>query len=100
MSTLYITEFSGIQQDLRGHNPQIAVMPPVTEQTVAIGAASAQSSAFNNLTTMVRIESDVTCSVLFGSDPTATAVKMRIAADSPEYFMVKTGHKVAVISNT
>ena len=100
MATLYITEFGGIKPDANGRSPQAMQVPAIAEQTVAIGAASAKSSVFNSGTKMVRIVSDATCSILFGADPTATAVKMRISADSPEYFMTMPGHKVAVITNS
>jgi len=100
MATLYITEFTSLKKDFNFHIPQAAVMPANAEQTVAIGAGSVQSAAFSNGTKIVRLESDAICSVTFGPNPTATAGKMRMAADSPEYFMVNAGDKVAVISNT
>jgi hypothetical protein len=107
MATLYVTEFRGIGQEpaLRtwGNGPalmQFAQQPPVAEQTVAIGATSAQSNAFNSATNMVRISTDAICSVLFGNNPTATAGSARMAAGQTEYFAVGPGMKVAVITNT
>jgi len=100
MATLYISEAVGINADANGFIPPLMQLPPVAEQTVAIGATSAQSAAFGSNTNMIRLESDTACSVSVGVNPTATASKMRLAADSPEYFRVASGHKIAVIANT
>ena len=101
MAVLYIAEYDkmGI---IRGQQTAIALEPPVAEQTVSIAGSSAQSSAFNAATRYVRLHTDAICSVLFGTDPTATAAKKRMAANQTEYFAVPAGgtHKVAVITNS
>lgn len=83
-----------------GNSLPVPAMPPVAEQVVAIGVASAQSAAFNAETRMVGIHADAICSVAFGVNPTAVATNRRLAANSTEYFEVIAGHKVAVITNT
>lgn len=102
MATLYITELNYIGKDANGANVQAAAVPPVAEQVVAIAGASAQSAALNVSTNMVRLMADAACSVKFGSNPTATATSMRLAADAGEYFSIPAGQsfKVAVISNS
>ena len=102
MATLYITEFSAQARDAAGYVMPIAAEPPAANQTVAIGGASVQSSAFNALTGMVRIHTDAICSIEFGTNPTATATTRRLAANQTEYFGVPKGasYKVAVITNT
>lgn len=99
MSTLYITEFT---EQGTGSNQQLAVQPPVAEQTVAISGSTTQSSAFGNRTVIVRLHTDSICSIEFGANPTATATKARMAANQTEYFLVPMGMswKVAVISNS
>lgn len=103
MATLYITEFSNQARDaggfLAGGVPQ---MPAVATQTVAIGAGSVASAAFNSATKMIRVHADAICSVkIGGTNPTAAATDMRMAANSPpEYFGVTAGDKLAVIQNT
>lgn len=98
MATLYVTEFADISAT---QGVLIGKQPPVAEQTVAIGASSAQSSAFNQRTNYIRLSPDTQiCSVLIGSNPTAAATNMRMAAGSVEYFAVPQGAKVAVILNT
>lgn len=97
MAKLYVTEFGGAGL---AHS-QTAQTPPIVEQNpVAIGATSAQSAAFDMATTVVRIHTDAICSIAFGTNPTASANTMRLAADATEYFSVKGGTKVAVITNT
>ena len=99
MAKIYITEHEMIEYFLGAPLPVVS-MPPIVSQTVAIGAGSVQSSAFNTNTKIVGIHTDAICSIEFGSNPTATNVKRRLAANSTEYFRVAQGDKVAVITNT
>ena len=103
MAVLYITEYAtlGVQQ-VGGMVSQTPQEPPLAEQTVAIGASSMQSSAFNAQTTLVRIHTDAICSVEFGTNPTATSGKARMPTNSTEYKSVPRGqsYKVAVITNS
>ena len=102
MAVLFITEYAFQGQNPDGRSlPEIPLEPPLAEQTVAIGGASAQSAAFNAGTTFVRIHTDVICSIAFGTNPTATATTRRLAAGSTEYFAVPRGQsfKVANITN-
>lgn len=101
MATLYITEFADIAR--AGGASQVAAQPEITTQTVAVGGSSTQSSAFNPNTKLVRLHTDAICSVLFGTNPTATAAKGRMAANQTEYHSITNptaGLKVAVITNS
>lgn len=98
MANIYITEFSENGRNARGGIDQVCQMPPVTEQVVAIGGASAQSVAFANATTKVRVQAGGVCHVAVGSNPTATTSNMRMAIDQTEYFGVNPGDKIAVIA--
>ena len=99
MATLYIAEFAFIPRQT-GDGVQIAQMAPIAEQTVAIGAGSTASSAFNAATRFIRLHTDSICSIAFGASPTATTTNARMAANTTEYFAVTAAQKVAVISNT
>jgi hypothetical protein len=99
MAVLYITEFAA-PAVITGQGAPVGAQPPLVEQTVAIGGTSTQSSAFNTATRFVRVHTDAICSISFGSSPTATATKARMAAGQTEYYAVKGGDKVAVITNT
>ncbi len=98
MATLYIAEFANVGM---GNQP-MALGAPVAEQTLTIGSTSVLSAAFNGATNFVRLHNDAICSVAFGTAPTATAAKMRMAANTTEYFGVPPSglFKVAVITNT
>lgn len=102
MAVLYITEYAGLMPSPVGGQGQVPMEPPLAEQTVAIGAGSVQSSAFNAKTRLVRLHTDAICSVSVDTGPTATATKGRLAANQTEYRGVPvTGtYKVAVITNT
>lgn len=102
MATLYITEFVAQGRDGAGYVAPAPLVPPVAEQTVAIGGTSTASSAFNARTAVVRILSDSICSIAWGTAPTATTTTARVPADVPMDFMVPVGQsfKVAVITNT
>lgn len=97
MATLYISEYAQL-----GFSPSapIVVEPPLVEQTVSLSGSSAQSAAFGASTTMIRVHTDAICSILIGSNPTATTAKKRLPADHTEYFAVTPGHKIAGITNT
>lgn len=102
MSSIYVTEFGVQARDSNNIIIPVAQAPALVHQKVTVAGASAQSAAFGANTALVRIQSDVVCSITFGKDPTATDAMTRIAADSPEYFGVPMGQsfKVAVITNT
>jgi hypothetical protein len=97
MAVCYIAEFADIAH-LDGC--PVAMMPPLAEQTVAIGA-EADSSAFNASTRYIRVHNDAICSIAIGLTPTATTSTMRLPADSIEYFAVPrgAGYKISVITN-
>lgn len=99
MATLYITEFASMGV-AGGGAPQIAAMPPVAEQAIAIGAET-DSAAFNGQTKFVRLHPDAACSIVIGSgNPAATTLKMRLPANAIEYFGVQPGQVLSVIANT
>lgn len=100
MATLYITEFKGLGTDITGSSVACGIHPPVTTQTIAIGGTSTQSSAFNAATKVIRVHTDVICSVAIATNPTAAATSPRMAAGQTEYMSVVPGDKIAVISNT
>lgn len=99
MGIAYIEEYERLGADANGGAMQVAVQPPVAVQTVTY-TTTAQSSAFSSKTKFVRIHTNSICSYLFGSNPTATTSKSRMAADQTEYFAVQPTDKVAFIANT
>ena len=102
MAVLFITEYARQGRDAAGYRMVVAEEPPLASQVVTIAGASAQSSAFNAKTHLIRISTDAICSIEFGANPTALTTSRRMPANSTEYFAVPPGasYKVAVISNT
>ncbi len=99
MATLYISEYSRQLVDYIGLSVPAPQEPSIAEQAVAVGVGSVASSAFNAKTKFVRLHTDVICSVAFGAAPTAVATAKRMAAGQTEFFGVRPGDKVAVITN-
>lgn len=96
-ATLYVTEFA----EPSPVTFQAASAPPLRSTTVTIAASSAQSLAFTGTTKIVRLHCDVACQVeVGGTNPTAVATSARLAAGQTEYYKVKPGAKVAVITAT
>lgn len=99
MAKLYVTEYSN-NGGASNYGERIGNPPVVAMQHVAIGGASAASSAFNGATHLIRVHTDAICSIVVAANPTATTDDTRMAADDTEYFNVRPGDKIAVISNT
>ena len=98
MANLHITEFDRLAVSANnGPVVQIASMPPLAEQTVAIGGSSAASSAFNASTRFVCLTPKADCHIQIGAAPTATTSLLPLTAGQVYYFGVTPGHKVAVI---
>ena len=100
MANVYISEYQSLAIDLTGRHCAAGEEPAIASQKIAIGGSSAQSAAFDDTTKIARIHADEVCSIVFGADPTATSAGARLAAGQTEYFGVKPGHKVAVITNS
>ena len=83
-------------------NGQVIQAPPQgdTHQTVTISGTSAQSSAFQDDTKLIRISSDAECWYLIGANPTATNVKSHLPAAHVEYRSVEPGNKIAAIGTS
>lgn len=99
MAKVFIAEYPNSRVYQGGLIP-VSEMPPLAEQTVAIGGGSTQSAAFNAKTQIIRVHTDAICSIAIGANPTATANTARLAANATEYFKVAPGDKIAVITNT
>lgn len=79
-------------------------VPKIAQNNVAITAGSLPSNPFNANTSIIRINTDAVCSIVFsptpGATPVATLSDMRCPANYTEYFAVRPGDMVAVIANT
>ena len=98
-ATLYLSEFANGVSQVGTTTPQIYPQPAITDQTVAIGATSSASAAFNAKTHAVLAVCDEGCSVVVGSSPTAAATNFLLFQGTPVEFAVSPGQKIAVIAN-
>lgn len=100
MAKLYVSEYAAAPGSL-ATSTLLVQEPSLVEQTpVAIGGSSTASAAFGATTRVVRLHTDAICSISFGTSPTATVSTKRMAANATEYFAVRPGDSVAVITNT
>jgi hypothetical protein len=100
MAKLYITEYRRLGSDKSGRIMQTGEQPPLATQIVNITSGSLQSNPFHPSTSLIRVHTDVLCSVEVGLDPVATLDSARMVAGSTEYLAVNSPLKIAVISNT
>lgn len=104
MATLYITEFAGAGRPQSADGYMGAPLSTQSQlsfdQIVAITGSSTPSAPFQATTILIRLHCDAICSVkVGGTSPVATSSMCRMAANQTEYFAVKGGEKVAVITN-
>lgn len=97
---VYITEYSKLATDDNGHTVASGAEPSVAEQRVTVSGTSAQSAAFTEQTDFVMIHTTEVVCLKFGTDPTATNDRHRMAAGETRFYGVKSGSKVAVIQGT
>jgi len=100
MAKVYVSEYKYQPLDADGKVIVVGNEPALAYQTVAIGGGSLQSSAFNDSTRFIRVHTDAICSIKIGTNPTAVTTETRLAANQTEFFGVRGGMKIAVITNT
>ena len=89
MTTLYITEFSGLlaatgtEKALKGTFTPVAVLPGTT-QTLALSRVSIASAAMSTRTRLVRLHALADCHIAI--DRAATPADLRLTAGQAEYF--------------
>lgn len=108
MAVLYVTEYTTFGHDSRGHAVPAPQIPPVADDTVAIGGGSLNSDPFNDATRLVELHCDVICHIAWSTDAqvkggnqvAATTSHKRLPADTTQFFTVEPGCSVAVIQGT
>lgn len=103
MATLWITEYEHFGLPIGGSagamKAQLALEPATADHALSFTTA-AQSSAFNAATRFVRLYASADCHVAFGSNPTATAAKQKLAAGVEYWRAVVAGQKVSAYDGT
>lgn len=88
MAELTIAEYELVANDLYGRIVPVPIEPAVARQTVAIGASSAASNAFNARTKFVLLTTDTACLIAFGTAPDADDYTAYLAAGQAMFFGV------------
>ena len=99
-SKLFITEHRSTPRSATGHVMQVESPGGVDQTPVDFSGGVAQSSAFAATTVYVCLSTTASCSIAFGSNPTATANNRFLPANFVGYFGVNGGDKVSVIANS
>lgn len=97
---IYVSE----HEDYRGSADGVILRAPsLTNYTVSITSGSISSPSFLSQSRIIRVAADTTCSIAFGTAPTATLTNPRMASNQTEYYAVpsttNTTFKIAVIGN-
>lgn len=95
----HIAEYANLASDAKGNVIPAPQAPAVAYQTVAIDAASAQSSALNARTRFLRLAATADCHYLIGgSNPSATTSHSFLPAGGVEFIgvYVRTGETVKI----
>ena len=94
MGVVNVAQFGRMAQDNNGHDVPVVLVPADSSENVTSSGTSAQSTALEGI---IRIATDTTVRIKFGTNPTATATGIRLVADTVEYFSIPSATKVAVI---
>lgn len=92
--------YESLARDNLGGVVQTGIEPAAANLQVTISAGSLQSTAFPDNTRFVRVHTDAPCRIEFGVNPTAAPTSKRMAAGATEYFGVRPGWKLAVITTS
>ena len=83
---------------LEERGPALKLSGATTEAITESGSSQATTSAADGIIPFVRIASTVNVRIAIAASPTATSASALIFANTPEYFSVTRGDKVAVIT--
>lgn len=97
MANLFITEYADAAIAGQGETLPAAKLPEICTQVVPITGANATSAAFRANTRFIEICSDVTCLTAGGLSPVAGTSSRRLPLETPMFYGVNPGDKIAVI---
>jgi hypothetical protein len=102
---LYVGEFESLNQNaLSGVEAPMAHCPPLALQAIPFGTTVAFSAPFSSRTRVIRLHTDTVCAVYIGGLYAGVTAglngAMRMAANQTEYFAVKPGDTLAVVTSS
>lgn len=96
MSTLYITEFRQLGEDVQGRSVPVAKWPANRKQTLTY-TTTAASAAFKSGTKFIRIVSATACHYNVGDAPLAAVTDALLPANTVEIIGVQPSDKIAAV---
>lgn len=96
MATLWIREYSTVPAALGGASLQVAQEPGV-DQTPLSFTTTQQSAAFAADTKYIEIYGSAAFHYVIGANPSATTGAMKVPVDTPKFFGVAAGQKIAAV---
>lgn len=104
MASLYVEEYGQMGAAFNAVGPALSAVqspqePAITGQKLTISASSTAGAPFSPATVLIRVETDAICSIMIGPNPVAVPTRKRMAANQTEYFSVRPGDTIAVITN-
>ncbi len=88
---LFITEYRDLARDIGSNFIAAGMEPSIAEQAMTLSGTTAQSAVFNAQTAFVMVHAQEAACVAWGTNPTATTVKQRMAAGETRYVGVPSG---------
>jgi len=96
---LFLTEYANLARDIGSNFIAAGMEPSIAEQAMTLTAGSTQSALFSAQTAFVMIHAQEAACLAFGTNPTATVIKQRMAAGETRYVGIPAGRgfRVAAI---
>jgi hypothetical protein len=96
---LFLTEYRDAARDTGSNFIAAGLEPAVNDTSVTASGTTAQSAAFNAQTSFVMVHAQEAVCLAWGTNPTATTAKQRMAAGETRFYGIPAGQgfKVAYI---
>jgi hypothetical protein len=96
---LFLTEYRDLARDIGSNFIAAGMEPSVNEQAMTLTSSTAQSAVFNAQTAFVMVHAQEAACLAWGTSPTATTSKQRLAAGETRYVGIPAGRgfRVAAI---
>lgn len=93
---LFLTEYRDTAHDTGSNSIPACLEPSIAEQAMTLTSSSQQSTAFNAQTSIVMVHAQEAACLQWGTNPTATTAKQRMAAGETRFYGVPTGRAFKV----
>ena len=93
---LFLTEYRDMARDIGSNFIAAGMEPSINEQAITLSSSTAQSAVFNAQTAFVMVHAQEAACLAWGTNPTATTVKQRMAAGETRYVGIPPGRSYRV----